>query len=779
MQRAEGAKDVVLSMDVHLLAPPSLILNTLEHFGIETLQDLLNLDMERVAARRGVGTSKFDALTELIERAEAMLEAEPDEVRAVGASQPTLLDELVAAGIDPDQPWTRVLVHLKTRTRNLLTHSDIYTLRDLVVRFEADTLTRIAGFGETSKARVGTELDRLILLGEQAYIWGEETPPQTAAGAIAYIISTFEGTEDHPILTMRYDEGATLEEIGEEMGLSRERIRQRLERALERSTHRYGGALGEFLIQLIARLKRCPVLTRAQVFALPQCEALGEGRLVLATELVQVAARWVRDGAFLTCYEPHEWEDVWSTIRAHLSDCAQDIVPPAQLALWTESFDWEVDADDIAELIAARWGVSRGPEGGVVNPWMASSELYAEVVRRIGEPVEISALGEVIQRQLNLERPPTERQIYLGLTRATQIYSVGRGVYAHADGLSVDTDALDALADRAIEELRGTTHAVSTAALLDTLSDEQDDEVAEQVSAMLLRDVMSRHPRIKVFQSTDMVAHLDSFQGTRRTHEDHVTEILATAMEAMTAAQVCEAMPEHVSFHEGAIYMALQSAPEILSLGHATFMHQGSIGLTEALLNDVVARALDRLRDVHPAPRHAQVLLTEMTGTPAAAFLAAHTMGDRILCALLDRHDEVSIGSSQLVIWDNTSHGTDPVMCGIEEVLREQVLATPSDIGAQMSVAFGWEGALRPIYYALEKMEASGDVVRVLRSWRALANTDTDALVEALVAREVDPLDLVHADDGADLTDEDRALLIAYAEAVGDEARATALRAHA
>ncbi|MEC9399341.1 MAG: hypothetical protein VX475_17070, partial [Myxococcota bacterium] len=212
---SEQAENIDLaSMDVYVLKPPSLILNTLEKLHVLTIQDLLDLDMARVRKTRGVGKSKIQAIENLKELAKETLE-EKDLYSLLEGKSTTryIIDELIAVGIDPDTDWRELLGQLSTRTHNLLVRGELATLREVVLRYEAGTLSRINGFGEATAREIEQHLDRLVTTGPEGYIWGDEGRPESFERACQRLLEDTE-REGDGLFRMRYAQEMTLEEIG-------------------------------------------------------------------------------------------------------------------------------------------------------------------------------------------------------------------------------------------------------------------------------------------------------------------------------------------------------------------------------------------------------------------------------------------------------------------------------------------------------------------------------------------------------------------------------------
>jgi hypothetical protein len=547
-------------LDVASLSPPSLIRNLLDALGVERLADLLALDLDAVARMRGVGRGKVDALAELIARAEALAQGD-------WSPGPSLLEEVDAAGVDLDMPWRAILLGVDARAAGALERAGVETLRELTIRYEAGTLTDLPGLGATSRDRIGAQLDALATLGFERYLFGEVGRPERVRDALEVFLGS--PGPDRDLVRRRFLDGHTLERLGDALGVSRERARQRLERALEQGTSHVGPVLVELLGPLIDLLEAQGGLTTlARAAELCACS---HDELALALTLARDPARLRRFGdlTLVTPLSVGSLDALLSDLHASLEH-APAFLDDGALADRARAVGLDLPLPELRALAAACWDAELLP-GAIANPWRSAEARVGEVLEDLARPSSIEEVARALGARLGLEPPPSERHVYGLLGRCEDAYYVSRGRWAHASTLPSPPEDLREAARWCVARLRDVPHAVSAAIFLDPLVSE--GVISPEVSSLLLRDAIGRHPDARVFQSTDFVAHAQAFSGPRVTQRERVERILLDAGAPMRCDDVCEAMPDFVSFSRDAVYLTLLNAPFTLNLGRGRFVH--------------------------------------------------------------------------------------------------------------------------------------------------------------------------------------------------------------
>lgn len=711
-----------------VLTPPSLIENTLSTFGVETISELLDMDIEEVANTRGVGKGKVDALRALKTRARSALDqSEPF------ADEPlTLIDELSATGVDLDQPWAHILTRLNQRARTVFEREGLLTLRDLVLRYESGSLKHLPGFGEGTERHLGALLERLITQGLEYFLFGEKGQPQSTSEVISHFLEHL-GEEDRQLMELRFVQQETLEKIAQRFELTREAIRQRIDKLLEQGRAHYGELLNQLLHPLLELLEH-----QGGLVHIHEAIALGHeqdiARLMLALSLQGTNASIIQ-GVFLSTLSQEDYNQILQQLQRQVSQDRRDYIPISELNATLLKLGVKLPKHQLAELLQATWEVPYR-ELELLNPWLETSAQYGALLKLLGRAIHLDELTALIQQRYELEIAPQERHIYMNLQRNPEIYYVERGTYAHKDALPLPLETLQAAAAWSIQQLIGTEHAVSASIFIPDLVEQ--GLLPHEISSLLLRDLMGRDPRIQTFQSTDFVAHLDSFLGHRKTQEEHVSEILLESAQPMTCDEVCAQYPTYLTCHRSAIYTTLSSASFSLNLPQGRFIHRESIGLTAHALSKLLDQVTSLLIE-HAQPITATCLLELLASDPSAAYLQAHPFGSAILWSLARERSTLLCGRGELMmIKPQDEPLQDPLTHALLAILEQELLMTPTGLRREIVFRHSYLSSHGPIYSALDKAEQRGLIKRVLLKYRALSQTPKEALFAYILDRELE-----------------------------------------
>lgn len=685
------------------------------------------MDLDEVANTKGVGLGKLKALEQLQQRAKAMLDEESTLDEA-----PTLLDELIASGIDPELPWASVFTKLNKRARTVFDREGLVTLRDIAVRYEAGTLIKLPGLGQGSIRNIADLFESLVTLGLERFLFGEQGRPQTIDEVIDHFLEALDD-EELTIIQLRFMEEATLEQIAQQFGLSREAIRLRLDKIIDYGRAHYSDLLTRHFKHPLERLRSQGGILHLQE-AMTLSQEHQRARQLLAWTLEGTQAQVLYD-TFLSVLSTEQHQNILSQLKQFIIDDGRDYIPMTAIIAAAATAGLRLPEAQLAELLQLAWNVSYR-DGALLNPWLDIPTQYGALLKSLNRPVHLDELSKLIQSRYEQDPAPTERQIYLNLQRNPQVFYVDRGTYAHRDALPQPIEQLELAALWAINKLKGIEHAVSASVFLPELLER--GLLTAPISPLLLRDLMGRHESIKTFQSTDFVAHLDSFQGHRKTQEEHINEILLNAPHPLTCDEVCALYPDYLTYHRSAIYTTLTVASGVLNLPQGRFIHRDNIGLTHTTLKNLLSATL-ALLEQQGKPMTATSVIEALCPEPAAAYLQAHPYGSAILWALCRERESFACGRGELMMARHDDQNIqDPLIRAILNALEQDALMTPTTLRRAVVKQLNYMSSHGPIYDALEKAEEQGFVQRVLGKYRALEDATNEHLFAYILDQQLE-----------------------------------------
>ena len=698
----EDQTHILLKQDVHQLNPPSLVHKTLRLLNIHTIGDLLDFDLSEAKHYRGVGSAKVQALASLQEEARHIQELEPQDEAFLALTSPSFIEELTATQADLDGHWAQTLRRIDLRTHNLLEQAEVYSLRELVSRFEAGTLLSIPGLGQAALEHIQDHLNDLIYFGVDGYLWrGLDEVPSHLDESVSYVLQSLD-SDDHLLVVTRFLQHQTLEEIGTTLNISRERVRQKLERIFDLIRRQWHDHFDDLLGELIAVLD-----DRGGLISSTVCHALTEHAnhdyVVLGLEILGINSRWCPTSHFLTTLNNNQIESLFQQFRTDLAARTQGVTTAAQLEQMARNRGWPAPAPEIIAFLENRWEVSLGDDMLVQHPWVDWEVLCAQSLASHDKPVSLEQLIDLLVEDYGLTSRPSTRQIYLVISQAPDIHASERGLYIHRNKIPLSDEKLNKIQEDTISIVEHLDHAISTSKLLEHLEPHHPG-VSAAISPMLLRDILGRHPKIKLFQSTDMIAHLDAFQGKRQTQAELLNDLLSDQMEPLDCNAICELIPEHISFHPAAIYQTLQQSPFILNLGQGSFLHREAIGLTQRALEAVCESALQILSQrTHPIS--ASRLLDALAMSPNTAYLKVHPVGSKVLMAILDIKPTISTGPGDLIMCskDSEEPTRDPALLMIQTLVQEHGELSSPEVKTHIKDLCGWDSSSSVFYHTLHK----------------------------------------------------------------------------
>ena len=497
--------------------------NVLAASGYDTLADVLQAlrnDGKELMLKKNFGQRSLRDLWDAIEelagtRANDYESSLSGETRGIGQFQSEyLLSRLEAAGVDPNQPWQNLLLPVVTiRLRNVLDRQFV-TLREVAVAAtdEIDSLRKTWSFGRTSERELLELLEKLAEHGADYVRYGDEVAPPATVGKLIAQALRLLPAQDGRLLVRRFLEGATLEQLGRERGLTRERIRQLVNKTLLRLHIRLGEAARELTGPLVEAINQSGGLLHRET-ALKMTAARDLPHVWLALLIAGAESFHIWREEFLTTLKMDELSKALHAIRrCFRENRKRDLSLSDAGELITLASGFRLDAAGLTCLLTAYLECGITEDGMVVLPGIRVSERLEKILRAAGRPMhvseitdlylasgveEIAALDEDDANPTATEagrRNLAERAVAAAISRCEDVYQYSPKTFVHANAFPIPLQSLNEIADFCIARLEGKPEAVTDDFLMGMVVGAGLDH--EGLNKFLLKDALSRRSQV-------------------------------------------------------------------------------------------------------------------------------------------------------------------------------------------------------------------------------------------------------------------------------------------
>ncbi len=592
-----------------------------KNFGRKSLNDLWNA-IEQLA---GPGAPYYQS--SFFGTPESSASIFPDEAAESWAIRQSLseytLFRLEAAGVNPDQPWQNVLPAVSTRLRKVL-EEHFVTLREVVIAATdgLDSFRKTRNIGQTSLRELWESLEKLAEHGAGYVRYGNQgAPPATIDELVGRAFESLSDQEGR-LLTRRILDEATLEQLGREYGLTRERIRQKVVQILLKLRRRMSAsalALTEPLVEAVDHSGG--LLHRDTVLSLMAADDLRRVRLALLIAGDESFHVW--RGAFFTTLKSDELSARLDAIRrCFRENRKRDLALSEVSDLIAEAAGFRLDAAGLTALLTHYFGC-RITEGRMVIPRaLRVSDRLEKILRTAGRPMHISEItdlhlaslatpggeeradpdeGEDEEAPLQLSeaerRKRAEHALLEAIDRDENIYQCGPKTFIHINALPIPFERLNEVVEFCIAYIEGEPGTVAADFLLKILEENGLDH--HGLNKYLLKDALSRRPEIVSLRKF-RVGHTASFQEHGLKLTDRIETILRTTDRPLSSIEIHQRLPHNIQYSPNSTTVNLRDAPFAVNLGQK-YIHIQSLGLTDDQCRRLVEMIVDLLpRDGAP-----------------------------------------------------------------------------------------------------------------------------------------------------------------------------------
>ena len=473
------------------------IMPILKTLGVRTYRDVLGLDLEAVRKIRGVGVGKIAAIKELLDYAQRRATEERQlscaEVRAPFSPAPSLYD-----GWGP----LSALGRLSRRLANVIAKNKIETMLALKEWHRRADPQRIDNYGSKTHRELGELILRLETEGHEALVFRGPAPVSITSLGERFLEQLDPSSRE--ILSLRFVQGWTLEQVGQQRGVTRERIRQIVALAIAEVRTSWGARARELLEQAAAALE-----SRGGVEPTENTlESLGSPHL-WALELACELAVFSLVVDIIAGITTTLLREEFVVLRRDLREALDEAPEPLTVSVVQEVLadgGLSIPENELPVVSDAMFGITIDGDAAFANR-RSVQYLYLKVLRDAGGPVSAEDVALKVN-ELDPSMGANKRNAVAHFKRAQRVFSVSHNKWIHEDHLPVSRDALDALAQRCLPEVkRAGGRAVSVRSLLDKFA--RVGGVPAAVTPNMLRDALIFTGKVRGWRAGTDVAWLD------------------------------------------------------------------------------------------------------------------------------------------------------------------------------------------------------------------------------------------------------------------------------
>ncbi|WP_224243163.1 zinc-ribbon domain-containing protein [Hyalangium gracile] len=497
---------------------PARIISTLEQAGVHTVRDVLAWEQGKTEPVRNFGRTSRQTLRTALESLR-LNEMEGEAAHQRYERHISLEQQLAARDISLETAWTEALPKLSTRIRGALKNAGVTTLGQVLNWAKNESLNgKLANFGRQSRHELLSALERLASEGMPDMLSKLAGLLENPDALLERGLGTLTPNQRRATVA-HFLEGRTLEDVGAEMDVTRERVRQIVTKGMESLREQWGSAFRRALAPVMEELTRTGGLVHADAFASYPHLTLPRARLMVSVAGVENVE--LRADEFLARETLPKFKTLQRLLHARMRTRAHSGVSTAELAGWiTECASLHVSADVAAKLANKLLPLEQLPDGHFRLTNTPFHERLSEFLALAKRPLHVREIAPRFAAELRIEMTADEIEgdwteaeslprAFAALYRSPDILIWDKGTFAHRSLLTLSDSAWEHLVVWCTERAKNQTEQLSTVTLLAEMR--QAGLETGNLNPYALRTLLGRTPGFKGLRK-NWIAWADSFR---------------------------------------------------------------------------------------------------------------------------------------------------------------------------------------------------------------------------------------------------------------------------
>lgn len=534
----------------------------LRKLGISTYRDLTTVQLDAVGGMPGVGRRKVKCLFELAAEAERRGGTLVRRASAMAAEGSVALD---TPRFNYDH-WNlaSALGRLPKRIVNVIESAGLMTVGELKHWHKNTSPTEVKNYGRRTHAHLASVLERLEDEGHESLVFGGGLPATLNELAERYIENVDSSVREY--FELRVVQGFTLEQVGQQMGVTRERVRQIVKVEISETTPSWGPRAQELLEPMFLAFESgggvAPTNWLFERLGSPSRWALELACQLAGAELLVDVIQGVS-----TSLPREEFFTTRGILRRQFLEVealTADVVRGALTAVGIS-----IATDELAEFSDLMFGITIDGDYAYLNQ-RSTQYMYIAALRDAAGPVS----AEYVASRVNEVEPSLEaskRNAVMHFSRSRQAFSHAHGMWVHEDHLGVPREIVDGLAASClarVEQVRG--QAVSVRLLLAELV--KSSACPAEVTPHILRDALVQTGRVRGWRSGTDVAWLGG-DVAKTTISEWLNEVAPELEQPFSIEELAQTVALRSGYEaKSVVAQAYQAGGDLVPIGRGQYL---------------------------------------------------------------------------------------------------------------------------------------------------------------------------------------------------------------
>lgn len=532
---------------------PSLIHNLLHKLEVKTVDDLGHININKVRRMPGVGKVKIRALEKLMSKYQL-----PVKETKVMTNNNIIPDDI------KNELIAKTFKDIPARINNKISEYGLKTIEDLHnFRLQVDVLHE-TNYGRKTHSLINDMIEGLISNGVNKTRFGCEKAPTSPSEIIDTFINGIEDLRTKEIVTLRYREGKTLQEIGDSLKLTitRERVRQIISNQFEIDKPIYADLVGRFIDPLSdILLHKCPIYPLDEALKVTGAEDFFQINFLADLAGLDLHDYGFKFAGLIGIIDYEELIELRKDLASSMN-LGENGELVEEINRYLSDYGFDLSDAEKAKILKALFNVNLMGTRYIRN--LNHKGIYwEETLRASKKPLDVHQLNELM-----LEKYPNEcvnlHNTSVHLHRNSRIFKSDIHSYIHEDNYWVPRNVLDLIVNDYASFVPKDGKSVNL-----KLVSPKINHRGYSVSPYTIRDILIKSNEYRSWRATCEVA-FNVANSNRKNVVDMIYEVVQEMDQPFDNNELVNEVAKIGGFADSTVRLNIDKVPHIIMAQHGT-----------------------------------------------------------------------------------------------------------------------------------------------------------------------------------------------------------------